>query len=136
LDWKSNNIIDRLEGPLVERVHRLGVVPPEDMPVIYSLAQFVIYPSLFEGLGIPVLEAFRCGVPVLTSNQSSLPEVAGDAALIIDPYSCDQIANGIVQLASDEKLRETYIQKGYQQAKKFSWKKSVTIALNWIEENW
>jgi glycosyltransferase involved in cell wall biosynthesis len=136
LDWKSKAIIERLEGPLSDRVHRLGVVPAEDMPVIYSLAQFVIYPSLFEGLGIPVLEAFHCGVPVLTSSRSSLPEVAGDAALIVDPYSCDQIAKGIVRLASDKKLRKTLIQKGYQQAQKFSWKKSVSIALNWIEENW
>ena len=103
------------------------------MAAIYSLAQFTVYPSLFEGLGLPILEAFQCGTPLLVSNQSSIPEVAGDAALIVDAYSVESIAQGILKMASDAELRQRLISAGYKQAKLFTWEKSVKILLDAVE---
>ena len=113
----------------------MGQVPVEDMAVIYSLAQFAIYPSLFEGLGLPILEAFQCGTPLMTSDQSSIPEVAGDAALIVDAYSVESIAQGILKMASDKKLRQKLTSAGYKQAQLFTWEKSVKVLLDVLEEN-
>jgi glycosyltransferase involved in cell wall biosynthesis len=117
-------------------VHRLGVVAPEDMPAIYSLADFTIYPSLFEGLGIPLLEAFKCGSPALTSDQSCLPEVAGDAALIVEGYNTDSIASGMKRLAQDSYLRESLRQRGFKRVKQFSWENTAQTALDWINKHW
>ena len=103
------------------------------MPGLYSLAGFTLYPSLLEGFGLPVLEAFRCGCPILTSNNSSIPEVAGDAAYLVDPYDTDQIAEGIVKLATDPVLRQTLVARGHVQAKKFSWDRTARSILNALE---
>jgi glycosyltransferase involved in cell wall biosynthesis len=134
--WKTNDTIRRLKGPLSARVHRLGSVPPEDMPALYTLAQFVIYPSLFEGLGLPVLEAFQCGTPIIISNRSCLPEVAGDAALLIDPYSVESIEKGILRLAADGALRENLRRAGSARIQEFTWEKTVKVVLDWIESRW
>ncbi len=135
LKWKTGDILERLSGPLKDRVHLLGAVPSEDMPAIYSLAEFSIYPSLFEGFGLPVIEAFLCGSPLLTSNLTSLPEVAGDAALIVDGYSVESIAEGILRMAEDPSLRASLRQKGFEQARKFSWKSTMAIITDWLEAN-
>ena len=116
-----------------QRVHVLGHVEPESMPVLYSLADFALYPSLLEGFGMPVLEAFRCGCPILTSNVTSLPEVAGDAAYLGEPYNLDQIADGMLKLATDASLRETLIHKGYKRAQNFSWERTARIILEKLE---
>ena len=118
------------------RVHRLGTISPKDVPAIYSSSQFTVYPSLFEGLGLPVLEAFACGSPVLTSDRSSLPEVAGEAAVIVDAYSTDEIADGMYELASDPVLRQRLIEKGFQQVSRFTWERTAEEALTWIEARW
>lgn len=136
VSWKSSATEERLNGPLSARVHRLGSVAQEDMPAIYSLADFTIYPSLFEGLGIPLLEAFQCGSPALTSDQSCLPEVAGDAALIVDGYDAASIADGMKRLAQDAKLRAELRQKGFERVKKFSWENTAQTALDWINSHW
>ena len=136
ISWKSPSTEKRLEGPLSARVHRLGSVAPEDMPALYTLADFTIYPSLFEGLGIPLLEAFKCGSPVLTSDQSCLPEVAGDAALIVDGYDTTSIANGVIRMAQDGNLRAGLRQKGFERVKKFSWENTAQTALDWINSHW
>jgi len=136
ISWKSPAAEKRLEGPLSARVHRLGSVAPEDMPALYSLADFTIYPSLFEGLGIPLLEAFRCGSPVLTSDQSCLPEVAGGAALIVDGYNTTSIASGIKRLALDADLRLELRKKGFERVKLFSWEQTARSALDWINARW
>ena len=136
VSWKSSATEERLNGPLSSRVHRLGVVAPEDMPAIYSLADFTIYPSLFEGLGIPLLEAFKCGSPALTSDQSCLPEVAGDAALIVEGYNTDSIASGMKRLAQDSYLRESLRQRGFKRVKQFSWENTAQTALDWINKHW
>jgi glycosyltransferase involved in cell wall biosynthesis len=133
MGWNTEGLDKQLER-LSARVHRMGEFPVEDMAAIYSLAQFTVYPSLFEGLGLPILEAFQCGTPVLASNQSSIPEVAGDAALIVDAYSVASIAQGILKMASDADLRQRLVVAGYEQAKKFTWEKSVKTLLDAIEK--
>lgn len=130
---KEEELVRRLHRRIYQRVHVLGEVPHEDMPVIYSLADFTLYPSLLEGFGLPVLESFRCGCPVLTSNVTSIPEVTGDAAYLVDPYDTNQIANGMLKLANDSALRESLFAKGHEQAKKFSWEKTARIILNALE---
>jgi len=132
--WNAANIIRRLkEVGLHSRVHLLGAVPPEDMPGLYSLSQYAIYPSLFEGFGLPVVEAFRCGTPILISNLTSLPEVGGNAALIVDGYSTESIKLGLLHLAQDEALRQELIQKGYNRAKEFTWARTIKIIYDWLE---
>lgn len=104
-------------------VIRLGFVSEEDLVVIYSLATVYCQPSFYEGFGLPVLEAMACGTPVVTSKKASLAEIAGKAAILVDPYDINDIANGLTVAVEDENLREELIKKGFEQAKKFNWKK-------------
>jgi glycosyltransferase involved in cell wall biosynthesis len=106
-------------------VRFLGYVSEETLAVMYRLAAVFVFPSLYEGFGLPPLEAMASGTPVVTSNVSSLPEVAGDAAVLVDPYDPEAIACGIHQILSDDKLRQTRRQKGLQRAAQFSWATSV-----------
>jgi glycosyltransferase involved in cell wall biosynthesis len=115
------------------RIHRLGSVPIDDMPALYSLASFTLYPSLLEGFGFPILEAFHRGSPVLTSNLTSMPEVAGNAAYLVDPYDVQQIADGILSLSLDQDLCNELVRRGYEQAKNFSWEKTARIILSQLE---
>ena len=92
-----------------------------------------MFPTLYEGFGIPVIEAQRCGTPVLTSNVSSLPEVGGDAAVYVDPYKVESICDGMVQIVSNTALAQQLRQKGYENAKRFSWEKSAEILCEVIE---
>lgn len=108
-----------------ESIHFIGYVPDEDMPALYSAAEVFAFPTLYEGFGIPVIEAQICGTPVLTSNTSSLPEIAGDTAVYVDPYSEVSIADGLLRLLTDNQLRNNLIEKGYRNANRFSWEASV-----------
>ena len=130
--WRSGYQV-RAEISNNHRIHILGHVESEDMPVLYSLADFTLYPSVLEGFGMPVLEAFRCDCPVLTSNIASLTEVAGNAAYLVDPYDENQIAEGIVKLATDQNLRISLIAKGRKQANNFSWERTARIILTRLE---
>ncbi len=130
--WGSRQLTSQLDR-LSARVHRLNHVLIEDMPSIYSLAHFVVYPSLFEGLGLPILEAFQCRTPIMVSNQSSIPEVAGNAALIVDAYDVDSIAQGLLKMAFDEELRQKLVRDGIERVKAFTWEKSVKVLLASIE---
>ena len=103
------------------------------MSALYSAAAVFAFPTLYEGFGIPVLEAQACGTPVLTSNCSSLPEVAGEAAVYVDPYDEENMRDGILKALGDQNLRNELIQKGYENAKRFSWQKSAAL-LNEIVE--
>src|SRR5256714_721428 len=94
------------------RVHMIGVVSGDDLPALYSGAEALVYPSLIEGFGLPVLEAMRCATPVLTSNTSSLPEVGGDAVLYVDPRRPDEIAAGLHRLARRPELRAPLVARG------------------------
>ncbi|GMW01265.1 MAG: glycosyl transferase [Candidatus Hydrogenedentota bacterium] len=107
------------------RVHFIGHAPPEDLPALYSAADMFAFPSLFEGFGIPVAEAMACGTPVLTSTTSSLPEVAGDAAVLVDPYDVEAIATGMTQILSDERLKARLHEAGPIRARQFSWKRTA-----------
>lgn len=124
LKWKSDEVLKRLET-LKDRVHLLGTVPAQDMPALYALAEFTIYPSLFEGFGLPIVEAFRCGSPVMTSNVTSLPEVAGDAALLVDPYDVNSIREGLLEMAKNSDLRTHLREKGFERARLFTWENTV-----------
>ncbi|MBI3103823.1 glycosyltransferase family 4 protein [Candidatus Daviesbacteria bacterium] len=115
------------------RVKFLGFVPTEDLPFLLSGAKAFILPSLWEGFGIPVLEAMACGVPVLVSNVSSLPEVVGEVGLTFDPYSIDQIEQAIRIVLTDRKLRQKLSKAGLIQAQKFSWDKMAKTVLKVFE---
>ena len=102
-----------------------GFVEEKDLPYLLSGAKAFCFPSLYEGFGLPVLEAMACGCPVITSNVSSLPEVAGDAAILVDPYDVQQISDAMARLLTDDRLSKELRNKGLQQAKKFSWKNAA-----------
>lgn len=101
----------------------LGFVPDKDLVALYNLATVYCQPSFYEGFGLPVLEAMACGTPVVTSKKASLPEIAGKAAVFIDPYDINDITNGLIVAIDDGDLREDLIARGLKQAKKFSWEK-------------
>ena len=106
-------------------VHFTGYAPQESLPALYSGALALVYPSLYEGFGLPPLEAMACGTPVITSNTTSLPEVTGGAALLIDPQNEDDIAGAILRLVADASLRQQLSVKSVAHASKFSWDKSA-----------
>jgi glycosyltransferase involved in cell wall biosynthesis len=106
-------------------VRFLGYLPEETLAVMYRLAGVFVFPSLYEGFGLPPLEAMASGTPVVTSNVSSLPEVAGDAAVLVDPYDPRAIADGIYQVLTNEQLRRDLRRKGVARAGMFSWEQSV-----------
>ncbi len=106
-------------------VRFLGYLPEETLAVMYRLAGVFVFPSLYEGFGLPPLEAMASGTPVVTSNVSSLPEVAGDAAVLVDPYDPHAIADGIHRVLTDEGVRRDLRQKGLARANQFSWAESV-----------
>lgn len=108
----------------------LGYVADEALPKLLGAALALTYVSLFEGFGVPVLEAMHSEVPVLTSNASSLPEVAGDAGLLVDPLMVEQIANGLQQLYESEALRKQLIEAGRRQREKFSWSQAAAVVWN------
>ncbi|EKD86692.1 MAG: group 1 glycosyl transferase [uncultured bacterium] len=117
-----------------DKVRFLDSVTNEDLPSLYKSAEFFILPSLYEGFGLPVLEAMSYGCPVITSNVSSLPEAGGDGALYVDPEDANDIASKMKKLLEDDELREDLIKKGYNQVKKFSWEKSARETLKILEE--
>lgn len=117
-----------------ESVRFIGFVPDEDMPTLYSAAEAFLFPTLYEGFGIPVLESQRCGTPVVTSNCTSLPEVGGEGAIYVDPLDVEDMAKGIETLLSDKKLAAALAEKGYRNAERFSWDRSAALLNEIIEE--
>jgi glycosyltransferase involved in cell wall biosynthesis len=103
------------------RVHFVGVVAEAELPSLYRSAEALVFVSLYEGFGLPVLEAMACGTPVATANTSALPEVAGDAALLVDPTSVEQIAEAMGRIVNDNYLRQQLRSRGLAQAARFSW---------------
>lgn len=110
---------------LSERVIFSGRVPEENLPSLYTGSLALLFPSLYEGFGLPVIEAMACGIPVLTSNTTCLPEIAGDAAILVDPESVSEMVKGIRELFYNQKLRMQMRDKGFVQARKFSWDKTA-----------
>ena len=123
--WKVNELLDEVAtDPLLrERIIFTGYVADEDLSGIYSNAVAFVYPSLYEGFGLPPLEAMQCGVPVITSNSSSLPEVIGDAGILVAPTDVDALAQAMLDIRTDSLLRELLIKQGIQQAARFSWRR-------------
>lgn len=117
-----------------ENVKFLDFVPDEDLQLLYKNATCYVLPSLYEGFGLPVLEAMKHGCPVITSNVSSLPEAAGKAALYVDPLDVDDIAKKMSTLINNDKMRKELIEKGKEQIKKFSWEKAAKETLSILQE--
>lgn len=123
--WKFNrdSVLQGIEHH--SDIRFIGYVPDEDMPALYSAAELFLFPTLYEGFGIPVLEAQACGTPVLTSNGSAMPEVCGESAVFVDPYDADSIAEGILSILNDPKLAASLTEKGLRNVQRFSWAASA-----------
>jgi glycosyltransferase involved in cell wall biosynthesis len=134
---------DSLFDPVLARIRELniaddvvlpGYVAAEDVPLFYSAAEVFIYPSLFEGFGLPVVEAMACGTPVITSQGSSLEEVAGDAALLVDPLSEDSIAKALLQILQDDQMRVRLRQAGLERSQFFNFEKTARQTMDVYEQ--
>ncbi len=135
LGWKTRRLLQLVnELKLGDCVKFIGYVPDEDLPAVYQSAKIFAYPALWEGFGLPVLEAMASGVPVLTSATSSLIEIASDAAVLVDPLSVRSIFEGMYQLLTDEKLRDELRQRGLERARQFSWLKTAKETLQVYEQ--
>ena len=125
--WLSGEVHDTIaELGLRDEVLLTGFIADQDLPALYSAADVFAFPSLYEGFGIPVLEALACGTPVLTSNTSSLPEVAGDAALLVPPEDVEALAEALWRLIDDRTLRDVLRARGFEQVKRFRWDGAAT----------
>jgi glycosyltransferase involved in cell wall biosynthesis len=111
-----------------------GYVPDEDLAALLSGALTFVFPSLYEGFGFPVLEAMACGTPVVCSNVSSLPEVAGDAALLVDPLDVEALAAALARVMADEALRVDLVARGLDQVQRFSWQRCAEETLQILED--
>jgi glycosyltransferase involved in cell wall biosynthesis len=121
--WKNSQIYASIKrhGLTPEQVKFLGYVPDEDLPLLYSGAAAFVFPSLYEGFGLPLVEAMACGVPIVASNVSSIPEVVKDGAMLVSPRSPEGFADAITRITSDSSLRRTLAQKGLERAQHFRW---------------
>jgi len=122
--WLYEEVVAEAEKR-ADRVRILGFVDDADLPALYRGATLFAFPSLYEGFGLPVLEAMACGVPVVCSNASSLPEVAGDAALLVDPHDVDGLADAMAGVFQDDGLRGRMIARGLAQAARFTWEQAA-----------
>ena len=125
---ETQQLISKLK--LENKVRFLGHVTELELITLYSMADVFVFPSFFEGFGVPLIEAMACGAPIITSNTSSLPEVAGDAAVLIDPHNTGQIARAVLQVLEDNQLRDELRKKGYARAQNFTWPKSASKMLS------
>jgi glycosyltransferase involved in cell wall biosynthesis len=124
--WLYDTIFQQVQRlQLEDHVRFPGYVADEDLPTLYSAAQFFAYPSLYEGFGLPIIEALACGTPVLTADNSCLPEAGGPGAIYVDAEDVDSLANGIMRLATDGDLRTQLTETGRQHAATFTWRRSV-----------
>jgi glycosyltransferase involved in cell wall biosynthesis len=120
--WKYEAVFSEVaKRGLDQRVHFLGFVADADLPALYSTASLFVYPSLYEGFGLPALEAMACGTPVVASNQSALPEVIGEAGLLVDPGDIEALAAAMARLLTDTSLRQKLAQAGRARAASFTW---------------
>jgi len=130
-DWKTSNLAPVIEASDArDRLVFLGYVPDEDLPAIYQLATVFAYIPLVEGFGLPPLESMGVGTPVITSNTSSIPEVVGDCALKVDPYSVEEIRGALDKLLGSKELRDELARKGMERASSFSWEATARRTLD------
>ena len=129
LDYKKELVVKQLgelhQQELIEKIIFPGYIPHHQMPLVYNAATLFLYPSLRESFGLPILEAMACGLPVITSTTSSMPEIADNAAELVDPFNYLQIMDAMRKLLHDDFLREAYVKKGLQRVKSFTWKASA-----------
>ena len=129
--WLDEPIFRTVRALGLERaVHFPGFIDDDDLPAVYSGAALFVFPSLYEGFGLPPLEAMACGVPVVTSNVSSMPEVAGDAAVLVDPRDVDGLASAIARVLGDAALRASLRAAGIARARQFSWETTARRTLD------
>ncbi|MEM3519384.1 MAG: glycosyltransferase family 1 protein [Candidatus Hadarchaeales archaeon] len=119
---------------LIKNITCIGHVSEKDLPAYYNSADVLVYPSIYEGFGLPPLEAMACGLPAVTSNVAALPEVVGDAGIMKNPNDVEGFANAIYSVLTDDGLREALIEKGLKRAKKFSWEKTAKRTLEIYRE--
>ena len=132
--WLFDDIFNTVRDlNLEEDVHFPGFIADSDLPALYSAAEFFAYPSLYEGFGLPIIEALACGTPVLTADNSCLPEAGGDGALYVDAESVDSIAGGITRLAAQPELRAKLAAAGQAHARAFTWQRSLRHLLDAYE---
>ena len=128
--WTSEDVYPLIQRlGLQEHILMTGHAPADDIPLLYNGADALVFPSLFEGFGLPILEAMACGCPVVTSTATSLPEIAGDAAILVDPHRSEAIAEGIERVLNNSVLRQALIRKGFERASQFTWKKTAEQVL-------
>ncbi len=132
--WNQDLLKVRKMAEENKNIIKVGFVPTEDLVYLYNMATVFVMPSLYEGFGLPVLEAMRCGCPVITTNEGSLKEVAGDAAFYVDAYNAENIAKGIKEVFSNISLHKKLSYLGLQQADKFSWKKTASKTMEVYEK--
>lgn len=132
--WLSGGVMGKLPASKESRVILTGYVPEEDLPALYSGAVALVFPSLYEGFGLPALEAMACGLPVIAANSSSLPEVVGEAGLLVDPLDVRAWARAMAQVLADPALRVALRQRGLRRARMFSWERCARETLEVLEE--
>lgn len=131
--WMSGQILRAQEHHIFrDRIIMTGRVSFEERTALYKHARLFVYPSLYEGFGLPILEAFASGVPVICANNSSLPEVAGEAALLFDADQSEALSDTLSQLWDNASMRSALIEKGRDQLKKFSWDTCARETAEWI----
>ncbi len=131
--WENQEIMETIDENK-ENIYYLGFISDKELAQVYNLATCFVFPSFYEGFGLPPLEAMACGTPVISSNTSSLPEVGGDAVVYCNPHNTDDIKEKIEMLLTNKSVHEELITKGLLQAKKFSWEKSAQEHLNLFDE--
>ncbi len=133
--WRDDRVFALIkENRLEDRIIKLGFLSDEELIALYNMADCYLYPSIYEGFGLPILESQACGCPVITSTVSSCPEVAGDGAFLVDPYDVRGLADAIVRITTDRNYREELVGRGFKNASRFSWDQSARVLLDLIDE--
>ena len=133
-NWRGRNLVDVISKMGLEKdVIRVSSLSDKDMAMLYNAACLFVFPSLCEGFGLPILEAMACGTPVITSNLTAMPEVAGEAAFFVDPLDEDAISQAIVHLFENEDMRDELARCGIQRARAFSWQRAASQTLELFE---
>jgi glycosyltransferase involved in cell wall biosynthesis len=132
--WNKDLIFVQKKASENKNIHLLGFVPAEELVNIYNLADLFVFPSLYEGFGLPILEAAACGIPIVTTRSGSIPEVIGETAVFVDPLDVDSISEGVKKVVKDKALYERLSKEGIERAKKFSWKKTADQTVQVYEE--
>ncbi|MCL5667239.1 MAG: glycosyltransferase family 4 protein [Patescibacteria group bacterium] len=133
--WKYKNIFQQMkQSKKSAKIHYIGYVKEQDKPAVIKLSQALVYPSFYEGFGFQPLEAAACGVPVVASSVTSVPEVAGGAALLVNPYNIAEMSNALKEITNNQPLREMLVAKGLSRAKNFNWDRAAEKVLEGLNE--